>query len=563
MTTQGSVFAVRRGAALSCLVGLLVAGAASAKELEVNARGRAPLAAPAGQPVPDPQAVRARALVEAKRKAVITAIDKVLGPNASKDPRVAAKVEAIADQVPDDRIVDQKGGRAGDAYELAITMVLDDKEFRTLLSDAGVAVNTAAVRASSILAVMDEFITTPRDVKAPLEELEFFSSSKGESAHDRSRYAAAASRQSAESQSRQTSVDASSTSRLKSAESHDRSVDVSGSASGRFAASSGDGSVSGSGSRSASLRASEKGGASVDAAASSSFKGTEATASARAASAASSSSARLDQASEKHDDQVYVKLKKYQPQGGTPEKTSQTYNAFMGQLQDYDLRVLDNDLFKSKYFKAAPVTIEQLQSSEQLAKYVAFARSDANADFFMVGTSIIIDQGKSPSTGGQECTGVVTLKTYATGDAESIASETFSEASTGLNLNDCAANVSKKLASIGGPIIGAKVQDYWKRRAAYGREFVLTLVGKGLSLGVRSAFARAVKAVPGVEGDVQRSASAQKVQIVVTYKGSDPLDQAVAEGLASNPAFSALDGKTEGTQVTLCMGPCAEFEGAR
>ncbi len=523
---------------------VLVPGLASAKELEVTALGRAALTASQGQPV-DPQTVRSQALAEAKRKAIVTAIERVLGPDACKDPRVASKVPAIAEQVPDDRIIDQKGARAGDAYELTITLVVDDKAFRTLLSDAGVAVNTATARASSILAVMDEFITSPRDVKAPLEELEFFSSSKGESSHDRSRYSTASTSASAESRSRQAAVDAQVSSRLSGSERHDRSLDASGSGSGGRAA----------------VKAGDRGSSSVEASTTGSLKGTESTASARTSSSSATASARLDQASENHDDQVYVKLKKFQPQGGAPEKTSQALNAFVGQLQDYDLRVLDNDLFKSKYFKSQPITIEQLQSSEALSKYVTFARADANADFFMVGTSIIIDQGRNPNTGGQECTGVVTLKTYATIDAESIASETFSEASAGLNLNDCAAAVGKKLAAVGGPIIGAKIQDYWKRRVAYGREYVLTLVGKGMTLGVRSAFARAVKAVPGVEGDVQRAASDKRIQIVVTYKGGDPLDQAVAEALSANPAFAALDGKTEGNQVVLCMGPCAEYDG--
>jgi hypothetical protein len=180
----------------------------------------------------------------------------------------------------------------------------------------------------------------------------------------------------------------------------------------------------------------------------------------------------------------------------------------------------------------------------------------------MVGTSIIIDAGKSANTGDLECTGVVTLKTYSTLDSESIASETFSEASTGRNINDCAGNLAKKIAAIGGPIIGARVQEYWKRRSTYGREYTLTLVGAGLPLMVKTAFTKALKAVPGVENDVQRASTATRLQMVVTYKGTDPLDQAMAASLAANPAFATLDSRTTGNQVFLCMGPCDETEKA-
>ena len=248
----------------------------------------------------------------------------------------------------------------------------------------------------------------------------------------------------------------------------------------------------------------------------------------------------------------------YQPQNTSPEKTSQTYNALMGKLQDYDLRVLDNDMFKSKHFKSKPITIEQMQNSEELSKYVTFAKNEAKADFFMVGTSIIIDQGKNAATTDQECTGVVTVKTYSTVDAESIASETISESASGRNINDCAGNIAGKLALIGGPTIGAKIQEYWKRRNAYGREFVLTLTGNTLSLMVKTAFSKALKSVPGVENNVQRAATDKELQIVVTYKGTDPLDQAIGEALSSNPIFASLDSRTDGNQIMLCMAGCAQ-----
>jgi len=79
---------------------------------------------------------------------------------------------------------------------------------------------------------------------------------------------------------------------------------------------------------------------------------------------------------------------------------------------------------------------------------------------------------------------------------------------------------------------------------------------------VRTAFTRALKAVPGVEKDTQRSSGSRRLQFVVTYGGSEPLDQALATNLSHDPAFTNLDSRSEGNHVVLCMGPCTEAEDA-
>lgn len=499
---------------------LALAAPAQAKELEVRARASVSAAG-------DPAAVRAGALREARRRAVVTAVEKVLGPDAAVDPRVSAKLDAIAAQVSDDWFVEAIGTRVGADYEMSVTLLVDDKEFRTLLSDAGVAVNTATTRAHAILAVMDEFLATPRDLRAPLEELEEYSASKGASYEEKNASRSASASTSSRADASASSVDASASSRV--------SLDAK---------------------RGGAEPASLSGRASEDA----KVKAAHASASASTRAASSSASSSSAVAASVHDDVHYRKLVRYQPQNAGPEKTSQTYAALMGQLQDYDLRVLDNELFRSKYFKETPLTLEQLQNGADLAKYVAFARADAAADFFMVGTSVLVDAGKNPNTGETECTGIVTVRTYATSDAESIASETFSEASSGRNTNECAANLARKLGQIGGPVLGARIQEYWKRRSTYGREMLLTLKGAALPLMVRTAFARSLKTVPGVEGNTQRACNDRECQFVVTYKGAEPLDQAVAMALSENPAFATLDSRLDGTSVVLCMGPCATVE---
>jgi hypothetical protein len=429
-------------------------------------------------------------------------------------------------------------------------MVIDDQKFRKLITDAGIAANES--RSYAILAVMDEFITSQKDLKQPLEELTEFSSQKGQSFKDKSVNAKANNSASAATASSASTLDA------RASSSIDAKAAANSKASGAYGSS-----LDASG-RGGSLSASENAKYSGESSSSGSLKGNTA-ASVKASNADSSSSASSQSASaisaknvasEEHDNVSYKKLIKYQPQNVAPEKTSQTYTALMEQLQGYDLKVLDNSLFKSKYFKAKPMTIEQMQNGAELAKYVASAKKDVNADFFMVGTSIIIDRGTNASTGDHECTGVATVNTYSTTTSESIASATISESSSGQTLDACAGKLSSKLASVGGPIIGAKVQEFWKNRSTYGQEFVLTLTGSNLSLGIRSLFTKKLKAVPGVEKAVQRSASGNELQIVVTYKGSDPLDQSVGEALAGDATFASLDSQPDGSNILMCMGPC-------
>jgi len=173
----------------------------------------------------------------------------------------------------------------------------------------------------------------------------------------------------------------------------------------------------------------------------------------------------------------------------------------------------------------------------------------------MVGTSILIDSGQNPSTGERNCSGVVTLKTYSTTDGESIASETASEAGAGSNLNDCAGNVAKKLAHVAGATVGAAGSQLLEE-AQHLRPGVRADAAdeSGSDADDAHRLCNAVKGVPGVESSTQRASTDRQLQLVVSYKGSDPLDQAVASGLASNPTFSQLDSRTEGNQITLCIG---------
>lgn len=471
----------------------MTAACALAKDFEVTGSGSAAIASG------NPQTVRALSLKAAKVQAVVAGINRINGADSTRDAKVAAKVPAIVDQIPDERFVNRRSQAIGDQYETSVTLLMDDKDFRTLLLDAGIAANDTTARSFTILAVMDEYLTTPRDLRAPLEELEEFSSDHSASFRGRSSSARS---------------------------SRDASANVSASAA-RVGGYDGEGAYRGSA-------------ASVDASAS-----------------VSSNSERSSEsvAAQERDKVRYKRLVRYQPQNRGPEKTSLTYGALKGQLQDYDLKVLDNDMFKSTYFKNKPVTIEQLQNSAELARYVGFARHDAKADFFMLGTSVIVDSGRSDTTGEFLCTGVLTLKTFSTASGEDIASETTSETAAGTNANDCAAAVAKKMAAVGGPVISARVQEYWKRRSMYGREYLVTLQGSALPDAATRGLLKSVKGIAGVEKATLRSQTDSEYELVVVYKG-DGLKDALDDQLDALPAFAARRSRVEADRITICLNGC-------
>jgi hypothetical protein len=64
-----------------------------------------------------------------------------------------------------------------------------------------------------------------------------------------------------------------------------------------------------------------------------------------------------------------------------------------------------------------------------LARFTAAAR-DEQADFFMMGNTIILDNGKNTATGLFVCDGLLSLKTFSTEDGSTIAAEARSESAS-------------------------------------------------------------------------------------------------------------------------------------
>lgn len=499
-------------------------GAANAEELTVSGIGKAPI-------TPNITETREESLRIAKRAAVVEAVKKINGPASINDPKVQAAIEQIAVQIGDDKIFDQTNSKdATNNYVTRVTLKIEDLEFRKLIQDNGIASTVA--RNFPVLVVMDEFFTTPTDHTKPVRELVEYS-------HDKTATLDAS--QSAAESSDSVSAESSSSSYSGAA-----SYAARGSSSGAVAASGYGGGYYASGRQSASAAGSvrEKSQSSSD--------------SYSQSSASSSSSAHVfDQ---QKDVVNFRKLVEYQPQNVGPDKNNYTYGALVREANQYDLKLLDNDLFRSKYFTGKPLTMEEMQNSGELARYVSYAR-DNKADYFMVGNTIIINNNKN-ETGTFVCDGLVTLKAYSTEDSTLLATDARSESASGASPDQCRVNVANKLAGFVGKKLGSTIQNYWKLREAYGQEYNIRLISLlgNLSDDVKDSFAEAVESVNGLQSKVnERKSTRSEYEVAITYKGDKSVARAISSALKKVAAFSATERKVDGNSLKFCLeGPCPE-----
>ncbi len=227
-----------------------------------------------------------------------------------------------------------------------------------------------------------------------------------------------------------------------------------------------------------------------------------------------------------NEHEFFTNIKVYQPKNNIPDKQNFTIKALQSAYQTYDIRILDNDLFRSKYFNDRAITIDKLENSADLAKYIKFSRDEAKADFFSVGSSIIVERGKDPSIDKFVCDGMVALKVYLTLDSEAIASGALTESASGNSPDQCRANVAKKIGENLGFVISNKIQDYWKKRQMYGMEYVVILTCNFPPM-ARIQFTNTIKNTQGVTNVKPRTAEPGKYEFILSYNGNDPLADAL------------------------------------
>ena len=257
----------------------------------------------------------------------------------------------------------------------------------------------------------------------------------------------------------------------------------------------------------------------------------------------------------------FRKLVEYQPQGGTPEKNNYTYAAIVREASKFDLNLIDSDLFRSKYFTGKPLTMEEIQNSSELSRYVAAAR-DNKADYFMVGNTVIINNGQSTATGTFICDGLVVLKAYSTEDGSVLATNARSESASGNSPDQCRANVANKLAGFVGTTLGSTIQNYWRQREEYGREYNIRLISLlgNLSDDSKDAFAEALEKMDGVKSKViDRKSTRTEYEVALTYKGDKSITREIGSALKKVAAFKSAGRSSDGTTIKVCLeGPCPE-----
>ncbi|MDD3012564.1 MAG: hypothetical protein PHC34_02545 [Candidatus Gastranaerophilales bacterium] len=253
------------------------------------------------------------------------------------------------------------------------------------------------------------------------------------------------------------------------------------------------------------------------------------------------------------ENEFFQHIVEYQPKAPRIQNVNYTLPALQSSFQTYDIRAIDNDMFKSKYFKNNPVTVDKLTNSAELANYIKFARKDAKADFFAIGTSVITDSGINPNIGQHVCDGMVAVKVYSTQDGEVIASGSISETAAGQSVDQARALVAEKVGKDLGEVLSKKIQDYWKKRMMYGSEYVVLVNGSFTPM-ERIALNKTLKTVNGIQNVTLRSTGQDQCEFVINYKGLDSFGDAVFMTLAESPIadrFMNYDYEMNGNQIVF------------
>lgn len=251
------------------------------------------------------------------------------------------------------------------------------------------------------------------------------------------------------------------------------------------------------------------------------------------------------------DSEFYQRIVEYTTAAPVAENLNYTQPALVNAFTTYDIRSLDNDVFKSKFFKGQAITADKLSNSEELAKYVEFARTQAKADFFAIGVSYITDDGKNSNTGKNMASGNVFVKIYSTQDGEVIASGSLSEIAAGNSADGARVNVANKVGNELGEVLSKKIQDYWKKRSMYGQEYVVDIMGKFLPM-ERIALNKVINQTEGVEQSKLRVSDDSHCEYTVNYNGEDSVADAIFMNLAESrlaDKFSKYDYKVSGNHV--------------
>jgi len=435
-------------------------------------------------------AVRQTVITEAQENAlkagIRVLINRTLGANASNNPQVMEKFDEILSQSSSYIIDENYTGEIKDNnYVAHAYLTVDETEFRTLLSDMGVAINTQTIRAKSIMIILDEFFAQPSNLHDNVLTKEVTTYDYKYNEKDKKTTKAA----------------------YKDSYNNRDSM--------------GYANLYGGGSASSSVK--------------------------------NSSSANYGNYIDysQNESEFYQNIKEYAPKTPHAQNLNYTQPALQNAFTTYDIRALDNDIFKSKYFKGKSITSDRLANSSELANYVKAARDEAHADYFAIGVSYITDNGQNVNTGKSVADGNVFVKVYSTLDGEVIASGSFTETASGNSADQARTAVANKIGNELGEVLSKKIQDYWKRRMMYGSEYIVQIKGN-FTAPERVMINKTLQNTDGIKNVSLRISDSTKSEYIVNYSGQEPFADALFMKLYTSSLsskFKNYDYKIDGNQL--------------
>lgn len=506
----------------------------------------------------DVDTVRAQAESQAKQDLVRSLVIQAIGRErlAEVTPDMIAR---LANQIRPDMIVDRSAQRVGSNYEIKIYARVDPAWFLNKLDDEGVSSSSGQARGDTqpIFVMIDQETGPPRDLEKPAEIVTQYDHSAGSDFRDKSRSSFAESDQAASSYraDRAATYNAAQAGRYDAASA--ASIHARGSA-----GYSGD-----SGSAGASYGVSGAAASSVHAASASSVRAASAS-SVRNASASShkvAAASTTDVAASTHDNTHFYQKVVYQTSSTTgPAKSARI--SLQKALMRYDINVASSDLELSSFFNGKSPTYANLHASTAFQPFVSYLAQKNVAPFFMGGTLTEQDNGHDAATGRASCTGQFVAEAFATNNSSSIANSSPHGVATGVNFEDCQANLSESLAAQAADEMGPQIQKYWLKQmrhqaqtvaaASGSADYTLTIRGASLTMEMQADVMDALAAISGVEKQVFLAQNGNQISFQVRYGGPMPLQMALYQKLRSKPAFAQMKPTIAGQAVTICLSGC-------
>jgi len=251
----------------------------------------------------------------------------------------------------------------------------------------------------------------------------------------------------------------------------------------------------------------------------------------------------------KNESEFYEHIKEYAPQKPLVNGKETAVNALGEAFKKYDIRMISNDMFKSRFFKGQYVTADKLADDETLSKYVEYAKNEAKADYFAIGIAYIVDKGINPNIGRNMSDAVVSMKIYSAQTGELLASSSLTETASGGSSDQACAEAAQKASKNLGQKLALQIRDEIAKRTLYGQEYILEIRGRLLPA-ERIAVSKALKQAEGIKNVSQRSSDTGKVEYVLNYSGSEPVGDVIFMNLLNaSPKFNNYDYKSTANSI--------------